>query len=258
MRMLLAWVAALVLCACSNGPKGGTGGGGGSSSTTLKFALIEASGELSVTAESSICNRKTTSSVVKFALPAVPGKSGATYSPSSGLYLSPSIQLTIQPRVGTENCFGTARTCPNSPDTVQTSTTSLSLKSFQPKKTSGEAAPTVLFPSGRSGLKRESGPRAHASSWAASLAAGLLGLGAIATGFVFASRLASSAPVTTFEDLERAVRLDPTDALTRLELVRADVSAQRCVEARPHVAVLERQLPHAQLGKLLEAGCEVR
>ncbi len=90
------------------------------------------------------------------------------------------------------------------------------------------------------GLKRATGPRSESGSWPL---AAFFGLGALACALAFASRLYSTSDDVSFQRLERAVRLDPTDAFTRLELVRAQVSAGRCDDARPHLPALERQLP---------------
>jgi hypothetical protein len=68
----------------------------------------------------------------------------------------------------------------------------------------------------------------------------------------------SSAAITTFDDLELAVRLDPTDALTRAELLRSDVSAGRCEEGRPHVRVLERQMPRESAIDAFHSVCDQR
>lgn len=90
------------------------------------------------------------------------------------------------------------------------------------------------------GLNRAEGPRSDSGS--RPLAA-FFALGALACALAFASRLYSTGDDVSFQRLERAVRLDPTDAFTRLELVRAQVSAGRCDDARPHLPALERQLP---------------
>lgn len=83
-------------------------------------------------------------------------------------------------------------------------------------------------------------------------------IGALACASAFASRWVSSGQTTTFDDLELAVRLDPTDALTRAELLRSDVSAGRCEEGSPHAEVLKRQLPRESALDAFHSVCDQR
>lgn len=91
------------------------------------------------------------------------------------------------------------------------------------------------------GLSRT--PEQPAPTGTAKPLAAFFALASVLCGLAFASRVLSTGDNQAFEVLTRAVQLDPTDAFTRLELVRAQVSAGRCDDAKPHVPVLEHQLP---------------
>lgn len=100
--------------------EGGTGGGSGGSDGSLKYSLVEVSGDWSLTGERDTgggCVTSTTNARVTFALPQVES-SAASYSPSSGFFsASATPRLSRTGSNGTTTCPAAApRACPQTPD----------------------------------------------------------------------------------------------------------------------------------------------
>ncbi len=121
--LLISTTAALTSCFnCGASNRGGMGGGrgGSSSSTSMKFDLIEATGEwnLATTSSSGACTHTTTSSRKQLSL-AAPQKAAATFISKLLIGLMP-VTITTFDREATTKCAGAPQPCPSPGSTSRT------------------------------------------------------------------------------------------------------------------------------------------